>query len=92
MTEIFKVVQQGEALAVQSRTSETGQTLRCTLVLQEIGGKYADQYVCTMLGTMAECRFYNGDMVVASLRFTAHEHGGAFYQDVMVNEIVKINH
>ena len=90
MTTIFKVVQQSEALAVPSKQSETGETKKSTIVLQEFGGKYADQYACTMLGPTAECRFYGGELVVASLRFTAHEHAGAFYQDVLVNDIQKI--
>ena len=46
----MRVVQQGEAFAVQSQKSETGQVKKCNILLQELGGKYADQYACTMLG------------------------------------------
>ena len=50
---IMRVVQQGEAFAVQSQKSETGQVKKCNILLQELGGKYADQYACTMLGNAA---------------------------------------
>ena len=49
----MRVVQQGEAFAVQSQKSETGQVKKCNILLQELGGKYADQYACTMLGNAA---------------------------------------
>ena len=49
----MRVVQQGEAFAVQSQKSETGQVKKCSILLQELGGKYADQYACTMLGNAA---------------------------------------
>ena len=90
MTKIFKVVKQSEALAVPSKQSETGETKKSTIVLQEFGGKYADQYVATMFGGNAECRFYAGDVVIAVLRFQAHEHNGVNYQDVTVSEIQKL--
>ena len=57
---IMRVVQQGEAFAVQSQKSETGQVKKCHILLQELGGKYADQYACTMLGNAATCRFLPG--------------------------------
>ena len=91
MVKILKVVQQSEALAVPSKQSETGETKKSTIVLQEFGGKYADQYVATMFGGNAECRFYAGDVVIAVLRFASHEHNGVNYQDVTVSEIQKIN-
>ena len=37
---IMRVVQQGEAFAVQSQKSETGQVKKCSILLQELGGKY----------------------------------------------------
>ena len=53
----MRVVQQGEAFAVQSQKSENGQMMKCNIVLQEMGGKYENQYAAVMLGNMAQCKF-----------------------------------
>ena len=90
MKAILKVVQQGETFAVQSSKSEGGQTMKCNIVLQEMGGKYEDQYLCAMLGNVAQCRFCPGDVVAVALRFSTREHNGQVYQDILVTEIVKI--
>ena len=91
MKTIFKVVQQGEAFAVQSQEAGGGQTMKCNIVLQELGGKNENRYVCAMLGNTALCRFYAGSVVVASLRFSTRDYNGATYQDILVTEIVKLN-
>lgn len=88
MTHIFKVIQQGEAFAVQK--ADSSQTQKCNIILQELGGKYENQYVATMLGNMATCKFFPGDIVAAKLRFNTHEHGGQHYQDILVQEIVSL--
>jgi len=59
-------------------------------VLQEPGGKYEDSYVGTLLGNVALCRFYPGDLVVAALRFQHREYQGNVYQDIIVQDIVKV--
>ena len=89
-TKILKVVQQGEAFAVQSQKAESGQTMKCNIVLQEMGGKYENQYVAAMLGNVAQCRFTPGDLVVAALRFSTREYNGAVYQDILVTDIEKV--
>ena len=86
----MKVVQQGEAFAVQSQKAEGGQTMKCNIVLQELGGKYENQYVATMLGNAAECKFYSGELVAVALRFSTREYNGAMYQDILVTDIQKI--
>ena len=91
MKAILKVVQQGEAFAVQSSKSEGGQTMKCNIVLQELGGKYEDQYLGVLLGNVAQCKFYPGELVAASLRFSTRDHNGQTYQDILVTEIVKLN-
>ena len=91
MKAIFKVVQQGEAFAVQSQKAEGGQTMKCNIVLQELGGKYEEQYVGAMLGNGATCKFFPGDLVAASLRFTTRDYNGQTYQDILVTDIVKLN-
>ena len=86
---IMRVVQQGEAFAVQSQKSENGQMMKCNIVLQEMGGKYENQYAAAMLGNAAQCKFYPGDLVAVTLRFTTHEHNGQVYQDILVTDIEK---
>ena len=46
--------------------------------------------VCAMLGNLAACKFYEGDVVMATLRFSTHEYQGQVYQDVLATEIVNI--
>ena len=64
----MRVVQQGEAFAVQSQKSENGQMMKCNIVLQEMGGKYENQYAAAMLGNMAQCKYAAGELVVVTLR------------------------
>ena len=90
MTQLFKVVAQGEAFAVPSQKAEGGQVMKSNIVLQELGGKYENSYVATMLGNTAQCRFYAGDVVAAALRFSTREYNGQVYQDIVVNDIVKL--
>lgn len=90
MKQILKVVAQSETIAVPSQKAEGGQVMKSTIVLQELGGKYEDTYVATMLGNTAQCRFYAGELVVAALRFTTREYNGQVYQDIVVADIIKI--
>ena len=88
---ILKVVRQGEPFSVQSQKAETGEIQKCNIVLRELGGsKFENEYVCAMLGNLAACKFYEGDVVMATLRFSTHEYQGQVYQDVLATEIVKI--
>lgn len=86
----MRVVQQGEAFAVQSQKSENGQMMKCNIVLQEMGGKYENQYAAAMLGNMAQCKYAPGELVVVTLCFTTHEHNGQVYQDILVTDIEKV--
>ena len=90
MSKIFRVVSQGDVIKVPSQKSEFGHTYKSNIVLQEIGGKYANTYVAALLGNSAQCKFYAGDVVAAVLHFAVHEHNGQTYQDVVVDDIVKI--
>ena len=90
-TKIFRVVSQTEASYVASQKAESGQLAKCGIRLKEFGGsKFGNEYVCTMFGNLAQCRFYEGDLVVASLRFQVHEVNGAVYQEVLVNDMVSL--
>lgn len=90
MKQIFKVVSQGETITIPSQKTESGKTFKSNIVLQEIGGKYADTYVAALLGNAAQCRFFAGETVVAALRFSTREHNGQTYQDIVVDDIVKL--
>ena len=91
-TKLLKVVRQGEAFSVQSTKSESGQINKCNIVLRELGGsKFENEYVCAMLGNLASCRFYEGDLVIATLRFFTHEYQGQTFQEVLATDIVKLN-
>ena len=91
-TKILKVVRQGEAFGVQSSKSDSGTIQKCNIVLREMGGgKFENEYVCAMLGNLAACRFYEGDVVIATLRFSTHEYQGQTYQEILVTDIVKFN-
>ena len=87
---ILKVVRQGEAFSVQSSKQESGQIQKCNIVLKELGGKFENEFVCAMLGNLAACRFYEGDVVIATLRFSTHEYQGQTFQEVLATDIVKL--
>ena len=71
--------------------NEAGSIQKCNIVLKELGGKFENEYVCAMLGNLAACRFYEGDVVMATLRFSTHEYQGQTFQEILVTEIVKLN-
>jgi hypothetical protein len=90
-TKILRVVRQGETFSVQSNKQESGQIQKCYIVLRELGGsKYENEYACTMLGNLAVCRFYEGDVVIATLRFSTHEYQNQVFQEILATDIVKV--
>ena len=90
MKTFFRVQAQSETFSVPSQKAEGGQISKCNIVLQELGGKFENSYVATILGEQAKIRFAQNDLVVAALRFSTREYNGQVYQDIMVNEIVKL--
>lgn len=89
----FKVVSQSETSYIPSQKQEGGQLAKCVIRLKEFGGsKFGNEFVCSMFGNLAQCRFYEGDLVAASLRFSVREVNGNCFQDVVVNDMVKLNH
>jgi len=91
-TNIYFVVSQGDVTYVASQKAEGGQLAKCVIRLKEFGGgKYGDEYVCTVFGNLSLCKFSEGDLVIASLRFQVHEVNGAVYQEVVANDVVKIS-
>jgi hypothetical protein len=79
-----------KAFSVQSAKAEGGQIQKCNIVLKELGGKFENEYVCAMLGPLAACRFFEGDVVLATLRFSTHDFQGQSYQEVLATDIVKL--
>ena len=92
MKQIYKVTAQSETYSVPSQKAEGGQISKCNVVLQELGGKFENSYVATILGEQAKMRFEYKDLVVAALRFSTREYNGQTYQDIVVTEIVKLTH
>ena len=90
MKHFFRVMAQSDTFAVPSQKAEGGQISKCNIVLRELGGKYENSYVATMLGEQANMRFVKDELVAAALRFSTREYNGQMYQDIVVNEIVKL--
>ena len=91
-TTICQVVSQGVVTYIPSTKQEGGQLAKCLIRLKEFGGsKFGNEYACTMFGNLAQCKFYEGDLVVASLRFQVHEVNGAMYQEVVANDVTKLS-
>ena len=90
-TKILKVVKCGEMFSVKSEKSEGGQLNKRNLVLKELGGKYANEYLVSVLGNTASLKFYENDLVAVNLRFQVREYNEQTFQDITVNEIVKFN-
>ena len=89
MKQIFRVVTQTPVVSVQRQDGT--QTQKCTLVLQELGGKYENTFAATMLGNMTSLKFYQNDIVFAALRFSTREYNQQIYMDCTVQDIVSVN-
>lgn len=91
-TLFLRVVSQGDVSYVASQKADGGQLAKCIIRLKEFGsGKFGDEYVCTMFGNLAQCKFNEGDLVLASFRFQVHDVNGSVYSEVVANDIVPIN-
>lgn len=91
MKSIFRVVNCGDVFSVKSEKSENGMLNKRNLVLQELGGKFENQFAVSLLGNSALCQYYSGDIVYGVLRFQVREHNQQYFQDITVSEIVTIN-
>ena len=83
MKTFFRVTAQSETFAVPSQKAEGGQISKCNIVLQELGGKFENSYVATVLGEQAKIRFTKDELVIASLRFSTREYNGQVYHDTL---------
>ena len=87
---ILRVLKSGAMTSLQSENAEGGVLNKRTLVLQELGGKYANCYVVTVLGNLATIEYAENSLVVCNMRFQAREFQGQYYMDIVANEIVKL--
>ena len=87
--QILRVVKCGECFSVKSEKSEGGMLNKRTIVLQELGGKYEPTYVVSVLGSLATLEFQEGDLVIATLRFSSREYNGQMFMDVVATELIK---
>ena len=87
MKTLFKVVLQSDAISINT---QNGPSQKSTIVLQELGGKYEDSYVASLIGN--QIKVYPGDFVWASLRFSARDYNGSTYQDITIQEIISFTH
>ena len=62
-----------------------------TKILRVVRQGEAFSVVCAMLGNLAACKFYEGDVVAATLRFSTHEYQGQVFQEILATDIVKLN-
>lgn len=91
-TKLYHVVSQGDVSYIPSTREANGQLAKCIVRLKEFGGgKYGNEYACTLFGNLALCKFYEGDLVAASLRFQVHEVNSNSYQEVIANDIFDIS-
>ena len=84
---ILRVKKCGEMTTAQS---ENGVINKRTLVLQELGDKWANSYVVTVFRNLATIEFAEGDLVCASMQFRTHDYNGQTYMDVITTDIVKL--
>ena len=88
-TMLLKVVSSGELITVKTEKSEKGVLNKRILVLQELGGKYENCYVVTVLGNLATLTFEKDELVFATMRFQTREYNGQLYMDIVATEIIK---
>lgn len=90
MKQLFRILSQGPVIQVPSKDGG-GETSKCTLVLQELGGKFENSFAVTLFGNAAMCKYTPGECVYAVLRFQAHEYNGQWYQDAVAKEVRAFN-
>lgn len=98
ITKAFRVITCGE---LEAYTTSTGnQSQKRQLRLQEFGGwngndnqaaRISNGIVATMFGNLAQCMFYPNEIVLATLRFSAREYQGSWFQDVTITDIHKLS-
>ena len=89
---ILRVQAQTPIKTMQVKSEEGKQTAVCTLMVQELGGKWADSLAVQLYGDMAQKAYQPGELIVAALRFKARPvDAERIFQDVTADEIVRLN-
>ena len=89
MQGFFKVHKIGALGYFESRRDEGQKVAKRQIILKEVGGEFANEYVVTLFGVNAQQEDW-GKLVFAELRFLSHETDMAMFQDIFVNEIIRI--
>lgn len=98
ITSTFRVVACGEQESYN--TSNGNQSQKRQIRLQEFGGwngndnqaaRISNGIVATLFGNLAQCFFQPNEVVLATLRFSAREYQGQWYQDVTITDIHKLS-
>jgi len=98
ITSTFRVVACGEQESY--KTSNGNQSVKRQLRLQEFGGwngndnqavRVSNGIVATLFGNLAQCFFNPNEIVLATLRFSAREYQGSWFQDVTIVDIAKLS-
>ena len=93
MNSIYTILQVTPLQQVASSKTTTGTMGMRTIVMRELGGKWANTYAVKVFSPQAEGQYSAGDIVAASLRFrhSINKMSGQTYQDVVAEEIVKLS-
>lgn len=91
MIKYIKTLAQTPLRTVQVTRDEGQTSLQvCTLMAQEVGGKFANSYAIQLFGDMATQVFNPGELLLAALRFRARQNGESIFQDVVADEILRL--
>lgn len=98
ITAIYRVLGCSDLIQVPSQKAEGGFINKKFIRLQEFGGwnsndtpdRQSNAVIAAMMGNLAQCNFYQRDLVSVSLRFAIREYQGNWYQDITVVDIHKI--
>lgn len=98
ITSTFRVVACGEPEPYTTSNGTPSQKRQ--LRLQELGGwnsnenqaqRISNGLVCTLFGNLSLIQFHANDLLVATLRFSAREYQGQWYQDITLVDFAKLN-
>ena len=84
MTSIFQVISLSEATTIKRKDGT--ETIKQTIVLRELGSKYADTYLASYIAAYP-IHYTKGKLVVAALSFQVRDT----YQDIYVQDISLIS-
>ena len=91
MRTFFMVDSLGDTFTIPSQKAKDGVMYKRVVALTEVGVKYGDRVVATLLGEDArDTLFGEGDFILASVRFNTHEYNGQVYMDAVMEDYLAI--